>query len=171
MPEYNRKTALKLMLAGAIGFGASITVIAFYMIVMTLTADWYYAAMQFKEYRWWIVALALGLGIQTGLFVLLRRELREREKKSVRTTLAASGGMSATSMIVCCLHHLADVVPVVGLPVLAGILQQYQTYFFMAGVLSNLYGIFVLVRMLLRQGLIITGGIISPARLGSCHNG
>ena len=112
-----------------IGAGASLGLIAFYLGIMTLTADWYYAGIQFEEYRWWIIALSLGLGIQSTLFTLLRRGLKGTEKKRVRSTLAASGGISTGSMAVCCLHHLTDVVPFLGFPMLAVTLQKYQTVF------------------------------------------
>lgn len=152
-----------------LGLGASLAVIAFYMGAMTLTADWFYAVAQLKRFLWWILALSAGMGIQMGLFVLLRRELKEKDRKMARSTLAASGGMTTGSMVICCLHHLADVVPVLGLPVLAGFLQEYQSYFFLVAVFSNLYGIFVMVRMFAKQGLVMTRGVSSEASPGPCH--
>jgi hypothetical protein len=137
-----------------IGAGASLGLIAFYLVIMTLTADWYYARVQFEEYRWWIIALSLGLGIQSTLFTLLRRGLRGAEKKTARSTLAASGGISTGSMVVCCLHHLTDVVPFLGLPILAVTLQKYQTLFFLMGVLSNLFGISMMLRMMAKHGMV-----------------
>ena len=137
-----------------IGAGASLGLIALYLGIMTLTADWYYAEVQFEEYRWWIIALSLGLGIQSTLFTLLRRGLKGAEKKTARSTLAASGGISTGSMVVCCLHHLTDVVPFLGFPILAVTLQRYQTYFFLMGVLSNFFGTFMMLRMMDKHGMI-----------------
>jgi hypothetical protein len=70
-----------------IGAGASLGLIAFYLGIMTLTADWYYATIQFEQYRWWIIALSLGLGVQSTLFTLLRRGLKGAEKKTAKSTL------------------------------------------------------------------------------------
>jgi hypothetical protein len=137
-----------------IGAGASFGLIAFYLAIMTLTADWYYAGIQFEEYRWWIVALSLGLGVQSTLFSLLRRGLRGAEKKAARSTLAASGGVSTGSMVVCCLHHLTDVVPFLGFPILAVTLQRYQTFFFLIGVFSNLFGISMMLRMMAKHDMV-----------------
>jgi hypothetical protein len=134
-----------------IGLGASLGLIAFYLVIMTLTADWYYAGIQFEEYRWWIIALSLGLGVQSTLFSFLRRGLKGAEKKTARSTLAASGGVSTGSMVVCCLHHLTDVVPFLGFPILAVTLQRYQTLFFLIGVLSNLFGISMMLRMMAKH--------------------
>jgi hypothetical protein len=53
------------MLPYAIGLGASLGLLGFYLSIMTLTADWYYAKIQFGEYRWWIIGLAGGFGIQS----------------------------------------------------------------------------------------------------------
>jgi hypothetical protein len=137
-----------------IGVGASFGLIAFYLAIMTLTADWYYAGIQFEEYRGWIIALSLGLGVQSTLFTLLRRGLKGAEKKTARSTLAASGGVSTGSMVVCCLHHLTDVVPFLGFPVLAVTLQRYQTLFFSIGVLSNLFGISMMLRMMAKHDMV-----------------
>ena len=63
-----------------IGFSASLWLLAFYLGVMTLTGDWYYAQIQFEQYRWWIIALSIGLGIQSTLFVLLKKGLGGKEK-------------------------------------------------------------------------------------------
>jgi hypothetical protein len=137
-----------------IGAGASLGLIAFYLGIMTLTADWYYAGIQFAENRWWIIVLSLGLGIQSTLFTLLRRGLKGAEKKTARSTLAASGGVSTGSMVVCCLHHLTDLVPFLGFPILAVTLQRYQTFFFLIGVLSNLFGISMMLRMMTKHGMV-----------------
>jgi hypothetical protein len=137
-----------------IGAGAAVGLIAFYLGIMTLTADWYYAVIQFEEYQWWIISLSLGLGAQSTLFTLLRRGLKGEEKKTARSTLAASGGISTGSMVICCLHHLTDVVPFLGLPILAVTLQRYQTFFFLLGVLSNLFGISMMLRMMAKHEIV-----------------
>jgi hypothetical protein len=137
-----------------IGAGTSLGLVAFYLGIMTLTADWYYAGIQFEEYRGWIIALSLGLGVQATLFALLRRGLKGEEKKAAKSTLAASGGISTGSMVVCCLHHLTDVVPFLGFPIFAVTLQRYQTLFFLTGILSNLFGIVMMLRIMAKHDLV-----------------
>lgn len=72
--------SLKLLLAGIVGIGVSLTVITTYMLVMTVIIDWSYVAAQLKEFGWLIVAFAPGLGLQWGLPVYLWRDLKEKEK-------------------------------------------------------------------------------------------
>jgi hypothetical protein len=124
----------------------------------TLTADWYFAKIQFSEYRWWILTLAIGLGIQVTLFTLFRAQLRGQKMRGAKTTMAASGGMSATAMMACCSHYLATVIPALGVPFLSATavasLAEYQTYFFLAGVISCLVGIGLMLRMMEKHGMI-----------------
>ena len=77
-----------------IGVAAAIAVVGFYLGLITLVSDWYNARMQFEEYRWWILALAAGLGVQATLYSFLRIRLNGKNVKSAKSSLAASGGMS-----------------------------------------------------------------------------
>jgi copper chaperone CopZ len=124
----------------------------------TLTADWYFARVQFSEYRWWILTLAIGFGIQVTLFTLFRAQLRGQKMRAVKSSVAASGGMSATAMMACCSHYLAAVIPALGVPFLSATavarLAEYQTYFFLAGVISCLVGIGLILRMMEKHGMI-----------------
>jgi hypothetical protein len=153
------RTSLYKLSPVLIGVAASLGLIAFYMGLMTLTGDWFYATIQFEEYRWWILSLSLGLGIQSALFTFLKRGLKGNEKNAARSTLAASGSISTGSMVVCCLHHLSDIVPFLGLPILAVTLQKYQTLFFFIGVLSNFFGTLMMLRMMRKHGLIQPGRV------------
>jgi cation transport ATPase len=140
-----------------IGVAAAIAVVGFYLGLLTLTSDWYNARLEFKEYGIWILTLAAGLGLQVILFSLLRAWHQGASMKAAKCSLAASSGMSTTAMAACCAHYLAIILPVLGLPFLSAAaagLAQYQTYFFMAGVLSNLFGIGLMLRMMNRSGMI-----------------
>ena len=131
------------------GLLAASAIIAFYLGLITLTSDWVNARYQFAEYRWWVIALAAGLGIQVTLYVSMRRRLNSQALKGAGAGMAASGGMSATAMAICCSHYLATLLPVIGLPFLSAAaagLEQYQVQFFMAGVVSNLIGIAIMLR-------------------------
>ena len=147
-----------------VGLGAALGMPALYMGIMTLTSDWYFAQVQFEEYRWWIIGLSIGLGIQSSLFVMIKKNLAGGDKKVARSALAASGGISTTSMVACCLHHISDILPILGFSMLAATLQKYQTFFLFAGVLSNLFGIFIMLRMMAKQGIIRVGPISRALR-------
>ena len=157
------------------GLLASIAVVGAYLGMNTLTADWYFARIQLSEYRWWILTLAAGLGIQVTLFTLFRAHFRGQKIKAAKSTMAVSGGMSATTMMACCSHYLAAVIPALGVPFLsatavAGI-AEYQSYFFLAGVVSCLFGIGLMLRMMNKHGMIRLGNLknfisFAPDRVG-----
>jgi len=137
---------------------ASFAIVGVYLGMNTLTADWYFAKIQFSEYRWWIITLAIGLGIQVTLFTLFRARLRGQKMKAAKSSMAASGGVSATAMMACCSHYLATVIPTLGVPFLSASavasLAEYQTYFFFAGVISCLVGIGLMLRIMEKHGMI-----------------
>lgn len=65
-----------------LGVLASFAIVGIYLGMNTLTSDWYFARVQFSEYRWWIISLAIGLGIQVTLYTLFRAHLRGKKKNS-----------------------------------------------------------------------------------------
>ncbi len=139
-----------------IGVLAAAGVIGFYLGLQTLTSGWSSARMQFDAYRWWILALSAGLGIQATLFSLFRRRVGHTGKKE-KCTMAASGSMSGTAMAACCAHYLVPILPLIGLPFLssaAASLAQHQTYFFLAGVMSSLFGIGLMLWNMNKAGMI-----------------
>jgi copper chaperone CopZ/uncharacterized membrane protein len=146
------------------GVVAAFSVVGFYLGLITLTSDWYNAKAQFREYGVWILALAVGLGVQAMLFSFLRAWHKGGSVKGAKCTLAASGGISTTAMAVCCSHYLFALLPALGLPFLstaAASLADYQTYFFLVGVVSNLFGIGLMIRMMDKSGMIQVGGLMS----------
>jgi len=144
-----------------LGVLASFAIVGIYLGMNTLTSDWYFARVQFSEYRWWIISLAIGLGIQVALFTLFRAHLRGKKKTAANSTMAASGGVSAVAMMACCSHYLATLIPLLGVSFLSATavasLEQYQVYFFLAGIVSCLFGIGLMVRMMRKHGMFKTG--------------
>jgi len=128
--------------------------------LLTLTSDIYNAWMEFKAYAGWILALAAGLGVQATLYVFLRRKLGGKGTKGAKCGLAASGGMSTSAMAACCSHYLVNLLPVLGLPFFSAAaagLARYQTYFFLVGVLSSLFGIGLMLRTMKKTGSFLRG--------------
>ncbi|CAB1059500.1 hypothetical protein D1BOALGB6SA_4262 [Olavius sp. associated proteobacterium Delta 1] len=159
-----------------LGILAAFAIVGIYLGMNTLTSNWYFARVQFSEYRWWIISLAIGLGIQVTLYTLFRAHLRGQKKTAANSSMAASGGVSAVAMMACCSHYLATLIPLLGVSFLSATavagLEQYQSYFFLAGVVSCLFGIGLMVRMMRRHGMFRTGVPnvlmrIRPDRLGS----
>lgn len=139
-----------------IGLAAALGIIGFYLGLLSLTSNWSYASAQFEVYRWWILALAAGLGVQAALFTTLRAHAAGVRLRGAGSSMAASGGMSTVSMALCCSHYVAAFLPAIGLPFLSAAaagLAQYQVQFFALGVLSNLLGIGYMLRLRAKNGL------------------
>lgn len=133
-----------------LGFGASLLLLGFYFLFLSLANSFSHAAGQFSQLWYWILILILGFGLQVGLFVFIR----EKQKIVSGKTLAASGGISTGAMIACCLHHLTDVLPLMGLAAAAVFLTRYQLFFIIVGILSNLVGIAIMLEIIKRNQLV-----------------
>ncbi|HXH25529.1 MAG TPA: YHS domain-containing protein, partial [Vicinamibacterales bacterium] len=90
--------------------------------------------------------IALGFGIQVGLFTELRAV--DRHHRAAAAVTAAGTGTSTAAMLACCAHHLVDVLPIVGLSAASVFLNAYKTPLFVVGIAMNLIGIVVIGRQL-----------------------
>lgn len=111
-----------------LGLAASLGILAFYLGLLTLTSGWYSAKAQFGDYRWWLLSLAAGMGLQVGLFVHLRAFIADARIKGATSSVAASGGVTTLGMALCCSHYLAAFLPAVGLPFLATAVAGLAAY-------------------------------------------
>ncbi|MEK7161536.1 MAG: hypothetical protein AAB729_02495 [Patescibacteria group bacterium] len=64
----------------------------------------------------------------------------------VGKTLAVTGTTSTLSMISCCAHYLANIIPILGVAGALSVVAQYQVQFFWVGLLFNLFGIIYIAR-------------------------
>ena len=135
-----------------VGVGAAVLLIIIYLGIIALAQDWAHALEQTGEQWYWVLALTSGFGLQAGLFSFIRQRIRQR--RAVATgSIAASGGVSAGSMVACCAHHLADVLPFLGLSGVALFLVRYQLFLIIAGVLANIVGVTIMLETIQRHGL------------------
>lgn len=151
------------------GVMATAGVIVFYLGLLTLVSDWYNAKSQLSQYLGWIIALALGLGIQATLFSYIKSQLRGKTITAAKSSLAASGGVSTASMAACCAHYLVALLPAFGLSFFSTAatgLAKYQVEFFFLGVISNVFGIFVMIRTMNKNGLIPAGFLAQSLTIG-----
>src|SRR3990167_7129022 len=112
------------------GFGASLILLFLYFSVLSLISGLDFAVSQFSENWYWIIGLALGFGIQIGIFTYLRALHRSQVTGKI---VAVSGTASTAAMISCCAHYLVNILPIIGISGLAAIVGQYQTEFFIIG--------------------------------------
>ncbi len=120
-----------------IGLFGSALLLAFYFIIASLLGGVSFALDNFVKLRYWMIPLVVGFGVQIGMFFYVRQEMH----KKATGTAAASTGASATSMVACCAHHIADIAPFLGISTLGLFLTKYQSTFLLIGILSNVLGI------------------------------
>lgn len=121
------------------GAGAFVLIVAVYFGVVGAVSGPDFALDQFSRFRYFLLALALGFAIQVGLYVHLKN-LVARHAAAGRA-VAASATTSTLSMVSCCAHYLANVVPLLGVAGFFTVIAQYQIELFWAGLVFNAAGI------------------------------
>ena len=107
----------------------------------------------FVPNRWYVIPIWLTFGIQAALYSILRFHLFIPTTSSAHSAavMGTSGGTSVTAMVACCLHHVTDVLPVLGLSAAATFLTRYQRPFMLLGLGMNVIGILVMLIVLYRE--------------------
>jgi hypothetical protein len=124
-----------------------------YIGILTWAQGWEYASSQFVRDRFYVVPIIAGFGIQSALYSILRFRLFI----SVTSTgpggpmMGASGATSTTAMVACCIHHVTDVLPILGLSAAASFLTRYQRPFMGFGLAMNMIGIGIMLWVLYRE--------------------
>lgn len=129
-------STLKPLLFGTVAF---IAMLAVYFAVVGLISGLDFTLAQFARFWPFLIPLALGFGIQIGLYTYLRA-LIGRADTSGRV-VAVSGTTSTAAMVSCCAHYLANVLPMLGVAGFLTLVAQYQIELFWVGLLFNLAGI------------------------------
>ena len=131
--------------------GAAILTAGLYLIqawgMQDFLGPWYF----FQDKWYFILPLILAFAVQLGLFRAINLKVRQSP-----ATVAATGGVSLTSMIACCTHNLVTFIPVLGLTALAAALNQYQDYIFGFSLVFALGGVVYLGRQYRRLNLNLT---------------
>lgn len=135
------------------GLLAALGLVAVYLGLITLAQGWGHAVQQLSEDRFFVGAVMTGFGTQIGLFTYLR----QLHARAAAGGVATSAGTSTAAMLACCAHHLAEVLPILGLSGAAVFLNLYKTPLLWLGILMNLAGIVYLLRQ------------IQQARQQACH--
>ncbi len=148
---------MKKYLPYIVGIAGSISLFAVYWLIFSVIVGMEGIWTQFIALQPWMSLLLIGFGIQLGLFTYIHQF---RAASPGPGTIAATGGISAGSMVACCAHHVTDIFPLLGLTALATFLTQYQTFFLGIGVASNVIGIIMIFRMIQRHKLYHEKGII-----------
>jgi len=124
-----------------------------YFGILTWAQGAEYASSQFLLNRWYIVPIWVAFGIQAALYSILRFGLFVPTATTAHTgaMMGASGGTSAAAMVACCIHHVTDVLPILGLSAAATFVVRYQRPFMLVGLGLNLIGILAMLVVLHRE--------------------
>lgn len=128
-----------ILKAAQLGILALAVLLGVYFGLLTLVSGWEFTLEQFGLYWPYIVALAVGFGVQVGLFVYLRRLLSGSGAHG--KVVAVSGTASAAAMVSCCTHYLVNILPIIGAAGLVTLVAQYQVELFWVGLAFNAAGI------------------------------
>ncbi len=145
------------VLAGAI---AGFVLLVFYFAVLAVANSLAHAFSQFFEMWQWVLALSFGFGVQAGLYSFIRSALKAKAMGGATAEVAASGGVSGGSMVACCAHHAANVLPLIGLSGAAIFLSQYQLFFILTGVFSNIIGAIMLLAIIQKHRLAANASVL-----------
>ena len=121
------------------GFLGALLLLSFYFSTITLISGWDFTESQFAKYWYFILSLAMGFGIQVGLYTYLKNSIRRKNISAHLLTI--SGSTSGAAMISCCSHYLANILPILGISGFITFVTQYQVQFFWVGLALNLAGI------------------------------
>jgi len=135
----------------AAGLAGAAFLAAVYLGLVSLAESPQHALELFWEDRLFVIPILLGFGTQVGLFTFLKLGLFVPSASPVNgATTAAGGGVSTLAMVACCAHHLTDVLPVLGLTAAATFLAEWKIPFLVVGLLTNLAGIGLMLREIIK---------------------
>ncbi len=128
-----------------LGTIASVGLLLVYVVTMTLlTGSWAATIEQFTVLWWLMVPISVGFGTQVGLYV----KLSDTMKQHARDTLAAGGSSAVIGMLTCCVHHIADILPLVGLSAISIFLIRFQIPILVTSLAINGIGIYFMLKHL-----------------------
>jgi hypothetical protein len=126
---------------------------AIYFGIVSLAEGFDHAVEFFLEDLWLIMPLIVGFGIQSALYIALKKQLFVPiTNMGASGTMTGAGGTTSTlGMVACCAHHVTDVLPILGLSAAATFLAEYQEVFMFIGLGTTIIGILVMIGILIRE--------------------
>jgi P-type Cu+ transporter len=123
----------------ALGTAGAAFLLLIYFSILTLVSGWEFTLSQFVDFWYFIVSLAIGFGIQIGLYTYLRGAIHGQTASG--KVVAVSGTTSTAAMISCCTHYLVNILPALGTAGIVTLVAQYQVELFWIGLIANGAGI------------------------------
>jgi hypothetical protein len=143
----------RFILPFATGLVGALLLTGLYFGIVSLAESPSHALELFWDDRAIVLPIILGFGVQVALYTILKRRLfvPVAHTGPSGALTGAGGGISAAAMVACCAHHVADVLPLVGLTAAATILAEYRIPFMLVGLGTTISGILVMVVILVRE--------------------
>jgi len=133
-----------------IGILGAWALFALYLTIVTLAQGWQHTIELFRQDAWLVIPIMTGFGAQVGLYTYLRSVMR-RGSRSSTVMMGAGGGTSTAAMVACCAHHVADLLPLLGLSAAASFLAAYKIPFMLTGLAMNVIGIVIIWRAIRKE--------------------
>lgn len=128
-----------LVIATRSGIVATLILLSVYIAIVSLVSGWNFMLIQLQTYWYFVISLAVGFGIQVGLYSYLKSAIAKTNSSG--RVLAVSGTTSTAAMISCCAHYMVNILPILGTVGIVTVISQYQVQFFWVGLVFNLIGI------------------------------
>jgi len=143
----------RILIPLAAGLTGSILLTSIYFGIVSWAQGFQYAASLFWQDRWIVFPIIIGFGIQTALYSILRFRLfvPVQSTAAPAALTGASGATSSLAMVACCIHHVSDVLPILGLTAAATFLARYRIPFMLIGLGMTLFGIVFMSYTLYRE--------------------
>ncbi|MDX1615658.1 MAG: hypothetical protein R3300_15200 [Candidatus Promineifilaceae bacterium] len=145
-----RKRIAWPLAAGLLGSGG---LTALYFAIVSLAESPAHAVQLFWDDRWIVLPIIVGFGVQVALYTILKKRLflPVADTAYSAALTGASAGTSTVAMVACCLHHVTDVLPILGLTAAATLMAQYRLAFMLIGLGTTVLGILVMLVILLSE--------------------
>lgn len=147
--KQGKQAALKLIERPVTtGFLGSLGLTIFYIFILSISNSFDHAVAEFQRFWYLITPLVLLFGFQIGLFAYMAKRAT-----AGKGSLALTGGISGGAMVACCLHHLFEILPLIGLTGTALLLADYQASFLSIGIISGISGILWMLKNMQKHEL------------------
>jgi Co/Zn/Cd efflux system component len=144
------------------GIGAGILVVIFNISIASLAEGSFEKGYQtFLTNGIFVYLVPLAVSVQMGLFRYHRNITTGNVTSSEKVGMAGSTTSSLT-MVACCLHHVSDILPSVGIIIAASsFLIQYKDTIIIIGLFANVIGSVYIARAIIKDRVIIARGKIT----------
>ncbi|MBI4426573.1 MAG: hypothetical protein HY567_03260 [Candidatus Kerfeldbacteria bacterium] len=131
-----------------IGTISTVGLLVVYLSVVSALSGWSTTAEQWSSFWPYLVGLAIGFGVQVGLYAYLRQAVHRSQ--STGKVVALTGTTSTAAMVSCCTHYLVNLLPVLGASGIATFVGQYQVNLFWVGLAANAAGLAYLASRIMK---------------------